>query len=214
MIRVNLLPQRRAQRASAQAPSQRWLVVVIVLVLVEAVGLVLFHQTKTDELSQVQARNQQQTSKIGEITKLVSNHEEIKQSLAGCKAREDAIKRLQAGRAGPTAVLLELSQVLTSGKAPTADAERLAQIKKINPLATFNPGWDPKRLWLTLYKENDRQVRVEGLARDNVDVYELAQRLRLSVYFYDVEPLEGKKQEDKDTKIELVSFALKTKVRY
>ena len=54
---------------------------------------------------------------------------------------------------------------------------------------------------------------LEGLARDGTDVYELAQRLKLSEYFHDVQLLPGKKENNAD-KLELVSFALQLKVRY
>ena len=56
-------------------------------------------------------------------------------------------------------------------------------------------------------------VKIEGLARDASDVSELAQRLRLSVYFYDVQVLQGKKESDRD-KLDLAAFTLQLKVRY
>src|SRR5262249_35293129 len=102
---------------------------------------------------------------------------------------------------------------LTRDKGPTADPERLAQLKKDNPLSVYNPSWDTRRLWLTNYVESDRVVKIEGLARDGSDVSELAQRLRLSTYFYDAALLPGKKEAEKD-KLELVTFALQLKVRY
>ncbi len=58
-------------------------------------------------------------------------------------------------------------------------------------------------------------VKIEGLARDASDVSELAQRLKLSVYFYDVTVLTGKKGSSSNAdKIELADFALQMKVRY
>jgi hypothetical protein len=54
VIRVNLLPQKkRAERAASIEPSssQRWILVVFGLVLLEAIGFVLFHQTKEKELA-------------------------------------------------------------------------------------------------------------------------------------------------------------------
>jgi type IV pilus assembly protein PilN len=75
-------------------------------------------------------------------------------------------------------------------------------------------GWDSRRLWLTSYLESDRTVRVEGMARDGNDVAELAQRLKLSSYFFDVTLLPGKKETEKDARLEVVNFALQLKVRY
>ena len=142
------------------------------------------------------------------------NHEEIEKALVALRAREDAIAKLQAARSGPTAVLLEVAQLLTTGKGPTADPDRIQQIKQVNPLSVYNPGWDTRRLWLINYVESDRVVKIDGLARDGADVAEFSQRLKLSIYFYNVTLLPGKKDNDKDSKLELVNFALQMNVRY
>ncbi len=214
MIRVNLLPQRRGPRAAGPQASQRWLVITLGVVILEVVLLFWFHQTKLEELDELTRKNNVLQGQINDIRKLVSNHEEIKKALAVLRAREDAIAKLQQARSGPTAVLLELAQLLTPGKGPTADPDKLAQLRKENPLAVYNPTWDSRRLWLTSYIESERVVRIEGLARDGTDVYELAQRLKLSEYFHDVQLLPGKKENNAAEKLELVSFALQLKVRY
>lgn len=213
MIRINLLPQKRGARSAPQQ-SQRWLLLILAAVIGEIVGLFFFHQSKLEELERQNQTNALVQGQIDEIRRLVANHEEIKKELAMLRAREEAIARLQAGRTGPTAALLELGQLLTPGKGPTADPDKLAELRKENPLAVYNPGWDTRRLWLTSYIESERVVRIEGLARDGNDVYELAQRLKLSAYFHDVALLPGKKDTTKDTKLELVTFALQMKVRY
>jgi len=211
VIRINLLPHKRGTTAQ---PSQRWLLVVLAAILIEIIGLFLFYQAKREELEEQNRTNAQLKSQIDDINKLVADHEEIKKALAVLRAREEAIAKLQAGRTGPTAVLLEVAQVLTPGKGPSADPEKLAKLRQENPLAIYNPAWDARRLWLSAYLEGQRTVRVEGFARDGNDVYELAQRLKLSPYFYDVTLLPGKKDPDRDTKVDLVSFALQLKVRY
>lgn len=213
MIRINLLPSKKPS-ASSVAGGQKWLLLVLAAVLGEVVGLFFFHQARLEELDAQTQKNAQIQSQIDEIKRLVANHEEIKKELALLRAREEAIAKLQAGRIGPTAALLELAQILTAGKGPTSDPDKLAQLRKENPLAVYNPSWDTRRLWLTSYIEGERVVRLEGLARDGNDVYELAQRLKLSAYFHDVTLLPGKKDTAKDSKLELVTFALQMKVRY
>lgn len=215
MIRVNLLPHKKGPRGADRAagPSQRWLLVVLGVLVLEVVALFLFHRGKLDELQERKTVNAQLNGEIQSIRTLLASHEEIKKALITLRAREDAILKLQTARSGPTAVLLELAQLLTP-KGPTADPDRLAQLRKDNPLAVYNSGWDGHRLWLTNYVESDRTVRIEGLARDGADVSELAQRLKLSTYFYDVTLLPGKKESEKDAKIEMVQFALQLKVRY
>ncbi len=214
MIRVNLLPQKRGVRGAAPQQSQRWLLIVAGILVLEVIALFLFYQKKREELAEQQAKNARIQGQIADINKLVANHEEIKKSLVLLRAREEAIARLQSARSGPTAVLLELAQLLTQGKGPTTDPDRLATLRRENPNLVYFPGWDSRRLWLTSYLESDRTVRFEGLARDGNDVAELAQRLKLSSYFHDVTLLPGKKEPEKNAKLEVVNFALQLKVRY
>jgi type IV pilus assembly protein PilN len=216
MIRVNLLPQKKrgASRGGAGQPSQRWLLVVLGVLLLEVAGLFFFHQKKLDELGQQQNKNAQLDAQIQQIKTLVANHEEVKKQLVVLRAREDAIAKLQGARSGPTAVLLEVAQLLTPGKGPTVEADRIQQLRRDNPNLVFNSNWDSRRLWLLSYVEQARTVKIEGVARDGNDVSEFAQRLKLSTYFYEVTLLPGKKEAEKDTKLELVNFALQMKVRY
>ncbi len=215
MIRVNLLPHA-GERRTASEGSQTWLLFVMGVVVLEIVGLFFFHQTKQDELSQIQGQVNQLGSQVAEINDLVKNHAAVKKELEMMRAREDAIAKLQNARKGPTSVLLELSKVLTKGKGPTADPEKLEQLKQENPLAVYNPSWDPRRVWLTHYTEEERKVTLQGLARDGGDVYEFAQRLKLSRFFDDVRLKEGSqdKSGDKNDKLELIKFSLEVKVKY
>ncbi len=217
MIRVNLLPQTKRKERLAAEPSSgpggfKWLLVVLGVLLVEIIGLAVFHQTKVTALDAQKATNTELSGKIAGIKKLVANHEEVKKALAELRAREEAIASLESGRTGPTAVLLELAQLLTPGKAPTADPDRLAQLRKDNPLQVYSPGWDARRVWLNTYREKLRTVEITGFARDSTDISELAYRLKISSYFYDVKLLPGKKDAKND--LALTSFAIQMKVRY
>lgn len=211
MIRINLLPQKREVRREA---SQGWLVAVMLVAAVEVIGLVLYHQIKLQELNKQKAINSELESQAAQIESTVKNHELVKQQLASLRAREEAIAKLQTARSGPTAVMLELARMLTDGRGPTVDPDRLAQLSKDNPLAVFNPGWDVRRLWITSFTEHDRVVKMEGFARDGEDVSELARRLNLSNSFADVKLLPSVREVDAKTKVDLMKFQLQAKVRY
>jgi type IV pilus assembly protein PilN len=213
VIRINLLPQRREAKGGAEV-DQRWLLVVLGVVVAEIVALFLLHQVKRDELAKQVRKNTELSSQIEQIKKTVANHADIKAQLETLRAREDAISKLQQARSGPTAVLLELSRVLTNGHGPTVDPDVLAQLRRDNPTAVYNPGWDPKRLWLTSFQENDRLVKIDGLARDGDDVSELARRLNLSTYFADVKLLPASKTVDSESKLDVIGFQLQAKARY
>ncbi len=213
MIRVNLLPQKREVKRTAEA-NQGWLLVVLGVVVVEIIGLVLFHQVKREELGRQMRTNEELSTQIAQIKKAVANHAEIKAQLEVLRAREEAISKLQAARTGPTAILLELARVMTDGRGPSVDPDLLAQLRRDNPTSVFNPAWDPKRLWLTSLVEADRVVKIEGLARDGDDVSELARRLGLSLYFADVKLLPAAKMMDTESKLDVIHFQLQAKARY
>jgi len=215
MIRINLLPQKReaARRASAGG-SQQWLAVVGAVLALEVVGLILFHGHKNDELKTKVAENQKIDLSTKEIQKQISNHDEITAQLQELRDREAAIGKLQSARTGPTAVLLELAKILTPGRGPTADHDKLEQLKRDNPSAMFDPGWDAHQLWITTYSEGDRKVKITGQARDGGDVSEFLKRLSLSDYFYDLQLLPATKSVDSVTHLELVKFELSAHARY
>jgi type IV pilus assembly protein PilN len=218
VIRVNLLPRKREQRGGlglgAGDGGQAWLAVILGVVLLEIVALILFHRRKEDELDLIAKKNAQIQSNITDIQRQMSNHAEIKSQLKELRDREEAIAKLETARTGPTAVMLELSHVLTTGRGPTTDRDKLEQLKRDDPNRVPNPNWDTRRLWLLTYGEADRTVKLSGLARDGEDVAELLKRLSLSDYFYDLRVLPAQKSNDATTHLDLMKFELSAKVRY
>jgi type IV pilus assembly protein PilN len=213
VIRVNLLPQKTKKDRGAAAPSSpKWLLGVVIVILAEAIALVVFHQSKLSELEDQKKKNNQIQAEIQKIKELVKNHKQVKDELAVLRAREEAIAKLQAGRSGPTAVLLELAQMLTPGKGPSIDKDWYQNYVKDNPLGRYNPGWDSRRVWIDSYNEEQRTVRIEGRARDSADVSEVANRLNASSYFYGSRILPGEKKSKGD--VAMVNFAIEMKVRY
>ncbi len=219
MIRVNLLPDA-ADRRSGSEGGQTWLLLVMVVIVLEIIALFFFHQTKEEEVNKLRAEVKRFDSQINDIKAFVKDHDKVKARLVELRAREDAIAKLQSGRSGPTEVLLELSRLLTPGKGPTLPPQKEAQEASDKTEAeqqvsmNYNANWDARRLWLRKYGEAERAVRLEGVARDGGDVFEFSQRLKLSRYFDEVELLPGKQRAGKESKIEMVGFALQVKVKY
>ncbi len=212
MIRINLMPvKRRAERGDG---SQLWLAVVMVVMLAEVAALFVFHGFKNEELKDQARKNSELSAQIDQSKSAVANHDDVTAKLAQLRAREEAIGKLQSARTGPTAILLELARLLTPGRGPSVDPDRLSQLRRDNPLAVFNPSWDSRRLWLTKFVENSRALHLEGFAQDGEDVSELARRMNLSSYFADVKLLPAVRQVDQTTHTEVVSFALEAKVKY
>ncbi len=222
MIRINLMPQKRPMRRRGEAgggeaatgDGQAWLAFVLGAVLLEVIVLLFVYKTKQDQLTSVRKHNQEVTANIESIKREIVKHADIKAQLKELRDREEAIQKLQSARTGPTATMLELGRIMTSGRGPTVDGDKLEQLKRDNPGAVPNVNWDTRRLWLVSYKEGDRTVKIGGLARDGEDVSELLRRLTLSDYFYEVKLLPATKAVDTVSKLELIKFEMSAKVRY
>ena len=213
MIRINLL-SRKKRTAEAPQKTQVWLLVALGAVLLEVVVLVIVHGIKVDELRAQERKNREISSQIEQTKRAVEKHDEVRQKLAQLRAREEAIAKLESARSGPTAVLVELSRILTSGRGPSVEPSRMVQIRRDDPQSAFNPNWDTRRLWITTFKEEKRRMHVDGLARDGEDVSEFARRLSLSDYFSGVKLLPAHRQQDSTTKVDLVQFSLEAEVKY
>ena len=217
MVRVNLLPDRKTTsrgRGGAADVSQLWILGVFGAIALTVVVCLFIQKIKQDELTAILRENTNTQGQIDAIKKQIANHDEIKAKLKELRDREEAIQKLQAARTGPTSTLLELAHVLTEGRGPTTDRDKLEQMKRDNPAEVYNANWDPRRLWLTGYQEADRVVKFSGLARDGEDVSELERRLKVSDYFSDVRLRPGQKIVDNATHQELFKWELSAKVRY
>jgi len=212
MIRINLLPQKR-RGTERREGGQLWLVALLILVLAEVSGLFVFHGYKNQQLAEQTRKNRELEARIAQSKKAVQDHAEVTAKLAKLRAREDAIAKLQSARTGPTTMLLEFARIMTPGRGPTVAPEVLDRVRREDPLAMYNPNWDPRRLWLTAFIESQRKVRLQGVARDGEDVSELARRMHLSSCFHEVRLLPAARVSGKSG-IQLVRFELEAKVKY
>ncbi len=213
MIRINLLPRKKSRELKS-TEGQGWAVALLIVLLLEAVGLYLFHRMLAEQLKDQTRKNAELSAQIEQSRRAVSTHPEVKAKLQQLRAREEAITALQTARTGPTAVLLELARILTPGRGPSVKPERLDQLRRENPLALSSSNWDARRLWLTRYSDESRQVRILGVARDGDDVSEFAKRLNLSTYFEDIRLRPGRRSGGSQSGLELVDFELQAKARY
>ena len=133
MIRINLLPQSKGVQGAE--PGQGWLFVLLALVAVEIIGCLVFYSFKQEELEDWQRKNQAVEGEIKILEGRVENHGKVKAQLEQLRQREEAIAKLQSARTGPTAVLLEVARMMTTGRGPSVDPEKLDQVKTENPLA-------------------------------------------------------------------------------
>jgi type IV pilus assembly protein PilN len=215
MLKINLLPSRGGAKASLGGDNTTVFAVALVATLVLLVGVLsVFHRMKSQEVAQLRSGNNATENQIRATRARVADHQKILDELAEIHAREEAIAHLQAARTGPTSMLVELSHVLSPGGRPSAAPGTLEHIQSQNPTEMYNPTWDPHRLWLTAFREDSREVQMEGAGRTPDDVGELMRRMMLSQYFEQVRLERSEGATDEATKIAVQRFKIAARVRY
>lgn len=214
MIRINLLPGARRQSASGGGGSQGWIIAYLVAAVLTIVVLVVVYMGKNRELEEQVTRNSALASQADELEQQSANIEAVRAELEQSRQLENVVSELQRARYGPTAVLMEMSRILSVGGGPSVDPQRLEEIRRRNPLAGVNANWDPRRLWLREFREEDRECSVTGQGRTNEDVAEFLKRLTLSEKFEEVRLVKTEHTEDNETGLDLIAFELDCRVIY
>lgn len=217
MIKINLLPQKRAKlRVSTREPGSKDLVVgVVALVAVAAVVFLAVDQPRRAKLRSLKEANAQLASQIAEKEPKVKEYEKLEKAHQEANERMAAINRLMAARTVPADVLHELGEILTQNHEPTM-TQVMNKLTKPggDPNKEFDQTWDPTHVWLTNYEDKKGDFLIEGGAQAEVDVTQFAKRLAASVYFTDVAPSRQERVADKDSGITYYKFSITGKVAY
>jgi type IV pilus assembly protein PilN len=211
MIKINLLPVKAAKR---REQGQRQLLAGAVVFTLALVGAIVFHGTQVTVLNEMRRRNQETTAAIARLKAEIGDYDVVKAQREDLIRQRDAIKRLQANRAGPVWLMRELSDILTKGKGPTFNKEVYEEQIKRDPNAGFNPNWEPKRVWLLNYEEKNHAVKIHGAAKSDEDVAEFLKRLKQSAFFSDVYWQQTQPQLEQKLNVAFVVFDVTCKVNY
>ena len=215
MIRINLLPQRRAGGAESGATNKVWGYTYLGASLAWLVALTFVYFSLTSDLDQALAQNNELTRQIASVKEQSGDLEKLQRELDESKRLEEVVTGLKKARLGPTRMLLELSQILSPGRGPTIDPVKLEELRRSNPEAGITVGWDTRRLWLTGFEEQAHACRIVGEARNNEDIAEFLRRLALSQVFDDVVLVRtGQPASVAVGAAPAVAFELTCKVRY
>ncbi len=208
MIRINLLPTRRAKRQEA---GQRQFI-VMGLAIVATIGLlVFFHLQETTELEKAQHANTLLQADVAKLKADLGDYDKVRAQREELLKQRKTIQSLETGRTGPVYLLRELSEILSPGKGPTFDRVTYEETLRKDPNAGFS-NWETKRAWLESYTEEKMRVKIRGSAKSNEDVAEFLKRLNASVFFKDVN-LDATAQASKGS-VKYVNFGLSTTVIY
>ena len=208
MIRINLLPSRRAKRQEA---GQRQFLLMGLAILATVGLVVFFHLQATTELEKAQHDNTILQADVAKLKAELGDYEKVRGQREELLKQRKTIQSLEAGRTGPVYLLREMSEILSPGKGPTFDRVTYEETLRKDPNAGFS-NWETKRAWLDSYTEDKMRVKIRGSAKSNEDVAEFLKRLNSSVFFKDVN-LDATAQAAKGS-VKFVNFGLSTTVIY
>lgn len=175
MIRINLLPVREAQ---VRGKGKQIVTLFVMLIVFEAGALFYYQSEQEAKLRGLRASNNKvaaELKKLKEKTKAVATLEQQKAEL---EQQKTVLDGLIEGQSGPVRMLDELSRMLT----PITEPEEKLRVQNLG----WNPDWDPKRLWLESFIEENRRVKLLGVARTNEDLAEFLHRLESSKHFVEI----------------------------
>ncbi len=183
MIKINLLPVKRAARkAKVPVDTAMFQVVVglgIVLVFVGACGY--RWQMLVDEVALKTQIKESKTKELDALKKKVQEVEDYEKNKRLLEDKNRIIEQLRKNQGGPVRLLDYLSQSL-----------------------------DPLKIWLTTV-DGDAQVAINGKALTNDDIVQFIRNLQQSGYFTDV-MLEESRQAPEEGLI-IYQFRLKMSVK-
>jgi Tfp pilus assembly protein PilN len=220
MIKINLLPQKRAKRAAAREPGAKDIVIgLAALAGAAAVVFLAVDQPKRSKLSDLREANSNLDTEIAAKNKQLKGYDELKKAADDAEERTKSIARLMAAKVVPAHVLHELSKLMRPNELPTMTetmAKKTGNGPESDPNKRFDLAWDPTHVWITAFVDNskDGSFRLEGNAQAQVDIVQLSKRLQASVYFDRVSQQTEERISDKTSGITYYKFVISGKVAY
>ena len=165
MIRVNLLPEVKSPRRRTTAKGPRapmtlpiaWIAGGVVIVLIFAAGLGVFHMSLQKEAKEIQAEIAQYQSDIKKLKLDVEKVERVKRQRNELNNKLAVIEKLKSAQKGPVHLLDQLASSI------------------------------PPKVWLTSVSENGASMVIDGKAADHINIAQFMQRLEKSPFFSQVE---------------------------
>ncbi len=222
MIKINLLPQKRAKRAVAAAAREPGAKDILFGVAgLAVVGIAVFalaDAPRRSRLASLRESNEQLQQEINAKNQALKGFGELKKAADEADQRAKAINRLNQAKVVPANVLQELSQILSNvGPTMTEEmAKKTGTGAESDPNKRFDLAWDPTHVWLTSFTDNakDGRFRLEGGAQAQIDIIQLSKRMQASAYFDDVSQQSEERATDRERGITFYKFVITGKVAY
>lgn len=213
MIRINLLPHKKAAGARSSDESNRSVLLGFGALGLGAVAIYFFvHAPLADEIAAGAEANARLTKTIQKLKDETKDFDTVSQQFKAAKEQADAITRLNEARSVPAWLLAELGSLLTKGRSPTMTPE-MAERVKTDHNRQWTQEWDPKRVWITSFVETNGRFTLKGGAQADADITQLALRLQASAFFTQVVPEMGQRATGQK-KVSYYRFTITGRVAY
>jgi Tfp pilus assembly protein PilN len=221
MIKINLLPHKRAKLRGASQPSEGGRKeMAIGLGSLLAAALVVFFaldQPKRSHLRELKDSNDQLQQEITQKQSQLQGFDALNKAATEAYERARSINRLIAAKIVPANVLQELGEILTANHLPTMTqdmAKRTGNGTESDPNRRYDLAWDPTHVWLLGFSDKAGTFKLDGGAQGEVDITQLSKRLQASVYFDNVAEASEERVTDRDTGTPYYKFTITGKVAY
>ena len=221
MIKINLLPQKRAKHRAAAggrgAPgpsSNAGMQLGLGIGAIAAAGLLVFlvfDMGKRSDRADYKERTAALNKAIADKESQLVGYDKLKQQQDEVISKIQSIERLDQNKVVPAHVLHELGYILST-RGPTMTDKRRAEVK--NSSRQYMEDWDPSQVWVTSFTDLKGAFKLEGGAQSRDDITQLSKRLGASMYFYDVALASGEKVIDRETQLSYYKFLITGKVAY
>jgi type IV pilus assembly protein PilN len=203
MIRVNLLPIKKARRRSA---GRTQLLIFSLLILGQLLVFGLLHMAESSQLEDLKDEVSQNQREVKEAEKAVESAKQLEAKQSELEQQVRILDELEQKRTGPVRVLDELQAMLSP---PRNEEDRHVQSRK-----NWNVEWDTRRLWVASFSEQEGGFEMSGSAVNADDVAEFLERLTSAEHFGDIQLdyVKAKKGGDRNTR--LVDFRVTGALTY
>jgi hypothetical protein len=221
MIKINLLPQKRAKQRGASQPTeggQKEMAIGIgSLVAAAALVFLALDSPRRSDLGKVKKSNDQLQQEINAKNVQLDGFATLNKAATEMSERGRSINRLIAAKVVPANVLQELGEILTTNHLPTMTqemAKRTGNGPESDPNRRYDLAWDPTHVWMISFSDKGGNFRLDGGAQAEVDITQLSKRMQASVYFDNIAQASEEREVDHDTGVPFYKFTITGKVAY
>lgn len=223
MIKINLLPQKRARRVGAtkEPGSRDFFIGCGALLGAAAVVFFVLDKPKRDRIDDLTQQSKDLDASIADKARKLKEapgYEQLKKLSDEAEKRVASINKLNSVRVLPANVLHELGEILTQGHQPAMTEQMAGKTGNgadSDPNKHFDAQWDPSHVWLTSFVDTNGEYKIEGGAQSEVDVTQLTKRLAASVYFGpEIAVPEQHRETEKENGVSYFKFTITGKVAY